>query len=82
MSTLMTEAKTKPVTFRVRSDVLAVLEAAGIVPAEVARQALEKEANRARKLATLKKLREAPSGLKLGVDAVDLLRRDRDSSHG
>ena len=78
----MTEAKTTPVTFRVRSDVLAILREAGIAPADVAREALEREANRARKLATLKKLRGAPSGLRLGVDAADLLRKDRDSSHG
>ncbi|GEM_PF-5917833 len=82
MSGVMTEAKTRPVTFRVRSDVLAALEEAGIAPADVARDALEREANRARKLATLKRLRDTPSGLKLGVDAVELLRKDRDSRHG
>ncbi|HEX2022068.1 MAG TPA: hypothetical protein VHH36_05100 [Candidatus Thermoplasmatota archaeon] len=69
-------------TFRVRTDVLAALEKAGIAPADVARAALEREADRARKLATLKRLRDAPSGLKLGVDAVSLLRKDRETRHG
>lgn len=79
MSTLMSE--TKAVTFRVRTDVLAALEEAGIAPADVARAALEREALRARRLRILKDLRESPSGLKLGFDAVEFIRKDRDSGH-
>lgn len=77
----MTESKTRPISFRVREDILAALEAAGIAPAEVARAALEREASRAKKLAILSRIRERPSGLKLGFDAVEFIRKDRDRGH-
>lgn len=75
----MTEAKTKPVSFRVRTDVLETLEAAGISAAEVAREALEREAVRARKLAALRRIRQEGSKVRVGFDVVDFLRQDRDS---
>lgn len=76
-------AETKPVTFRVRMDVLAALEAAGIAPADVARAALEREASRAKKIALIRKIRERPPSDKfvLGFDATEFIRKDRDSGH-
>lgn len=80
----MPMAETKPVTFRVRTDVLAALEAAGIAPADVARKALEEEAVRAKQLATIRRIR-ARAGkdkFELGFDATEFIRRDRDTDHG
>lgn len=78
----MSMAETKAVTFRVRTDVLAALEAAGIAPADVARKALEAEAIRAKQLATIKKIREDPRRLGLPFDAAEFIRKDRDTDHG
>jgi len=77
----MTEAKTRPISLRVREDLLAVLEAAGISPTEVARQAIEREAERARKLAALTRLQNEAQGVRLGFDATEFIRKDRDT-HG
>lgn len=81
MTLTMTEAKTRPVSFRVPEDVLDALEKAGISVADVARAALQREATKARKLALLKRLRDDPIQLGLGFDVVDFIRRDRDSGH-
>lgn len=80
----MTEALTKPVTFRVRKDILEALEAAGIAPADVARAALEREAIRAKQLATIQKIRgrAGKDKFELGFDATEFIRRDRDTDHG
>lgn len=66
-------------SFRVRTDVLLALEAAGISAADVARDALEREAARARKLAALKRVRQEAAKVRVGFDVVDFLRQDRDS---
>lgn len=75
----MTETKTRPVSIRVRTDVLQVLEEAGISVADVARSALEREAARARKLAALRRVRQEGAKVRVGFDVVDFVRQDRDS---
>ena len=75
----MTEAKTRPLSFRVPIDVLEALEQVGISPTEVAKEALRREASRARKLAALERLRKEAKGFELGFDATEFIRRDRDT---
>lgn len=82
MLTLMSEATTKAITLRVKTDVLAALEAAGIAPADVARAALEREAVRAKQLALIEKIRARKDKFVLGFDATEFIRKDRDSDHG
>lgn len=75
----MSGVKTRPITFRVREDLLKELEAAGISPSDVARAALEREAARARKLAVLENIRSRKEKFVIGFDVVDFIRKDRDS---
>ncbi|MFA5861545.1 MAG: hypothetical protein WDA16_07605 [Candidatus Thermoplasmatota archaeon] len=78
----MTEAKTRPISLRVSSAVLDSLEKAGIAPADVAREALEKAAVRADQLAALQRVRARKDKFELGFDAAESIRKDRDSDHG
>lgn len=84
LSVTMSEAKTKPVTFRVRTDILDALAAAGIAPADVARAALEREAIRAKQMAIIKGIRErtGKDKFELPFDATEFIRKDRDTNHG
>lgn len=75
----MTEAKTRPVSFRVREDILEALQEAGLSPAEIARAALEREAAKARRLALLARIRGRKDKFELGFDAAEFIRKDRDS---
>ncbi|HUR69375.1 MAG TPA: hypothetical protein VM370_09030 [Candidatus Thermoplasmatota archaeon] len=77
-------AATKAITLRVRTDILAALEAAGIAPGDVARAALEREAVRAKQLATIRKIqaRAGKDKFALGFDATEFIRKDRDTDHG
>lgn len=77
----MTEAKTKPISFRVSTEVLQALEDAGLSPVEVAREALEREATKARRLGALERIRSRTDKVHLGFDAVEAIRRDRER-HG
>lgn len=77
----MTEAKTRPISLRVSTDVLDALEEAGIAPADVAREALERAAVRARQLGALQRIRARRDKFALGFDAAEFIRKDRDSDH-
>ncbi|HWH08810.1 MAG TPA: hypothetical protein VNX21_06385 [Candidatus Thermoplasmatota archaeon] len=77
----MTEVKTKPISFRVSTDVLATLEAAGLSATDIARAALEREAAKARRLAALARIRGRKDKFELGFDVVEFIRKDRDT-HG
>lgn len=74
----MTETKTKPVSFRVSTDVLKTLEDAGLSVTDIAREALEREAAKTRKLAALERIRNRAEKVGLGFDAVEAVRQDRD----
>ena len=77
----MTEAKTRPVSIRVPTDVLDALEHAGVSVADVAREALRREARKQRTLAALARAKAESKGFRLGFDVVDFLRKDRESGH-
>lgn len=74
----MTEAKTRPISLRVSVEVLAALEDAGLSPVDIAREALEREATKARRLAALERIRSRTDKVGLGSDATAALRRDRE----
>lgn len=78
-TSLMTEAKTRPISFRVSTDVLAALEAAGLSATEIAKAALEREAAKARRLAALARIRARKDKFELGFDVVEFIRKDRDT---
>lgn len=75
----MTEAKTKPISFRVSTEVLAALEAAGLSATEIAKAALEREAAKVRRASTLNALKATPLKLSADFDAAEFIRKDRDS---
>lgn len=75
----MTGVKTKPMTLRVRVDVLEALDSAGLVPADIARAALEKEASHARRRAVIARVRARTKKINAGFDVVEFLRRERDT---
>lgn len=74
----MSEAKTRPISFRVDVEVLDALEAMGKSPTEISRRALEREAGIVRRLGALRRAQEAGKGLRLPKDAVSLVRELRD----
>lgn len=80
-SSMMTEAKTRPISFRVSTDVLQALEDAGLSAVDVARDALERAATKARRLAALERIRSRTEKVHLGFDAAEAIRQDRDR-HG
>jgi hypothetical protein len=77
----MTEVRTRPISFRVSTEVLQALEEAGLSAVEVARGALEREATKARRLAALERIRTRVDKVNLGFDAAEAIRRDRER-HG
>lgn len=74
----MTEVTTRPISFRVSTEVLAALEEAGLSPTQIAREALEREATKARRLAALERIRGRTEKIGLGFDAAEAIRRDRE----
>lgn len=75
----MSEAKTRPISFRVDVAILDALEAVGKSPTEISRRALEREASIARRLAAFERLQKRGSRIRLPYDAVTMIRQDRDT---
>ncbi|HVL47857.1 MAG TPA: hypothetical protein VM889_04815 [Candidatus Thermoplasmatota archaeon] len=78
MTEKMTESKTRPISLRVREDVLAALEKAGLSATEIARAALEAEATRARRKAVVQSIRQRRARFELGFDGAAFIRKERD----
>lgn len=66
-------------TFRADAALIDTLRAAGLSPEAIAKEAIEREARKVNKLAALRRLDEEARGYRLGFDAVDFIRRDRDT---
>jgi len=74
------DAKTRPISFRVSEAALDALVAAGKSPAEIGRAAIEREARIAKRIALIECLKKHPIKFHADEDSVTIIRRLRDSS--
>lgn len=75
----MSEARTRPISFRVPQDVLDAIEAEGKSPTQIAKAALEREARLARARKVVDEMRQKPVKGRFTRDVASLIREDRDS---
>lgn len=69
------------VSYTIRADakIVDTLRQAGLSPEGIAKEALQREAKKIERLAALRRLEKEAKGFRLGFDATEFIRRDRDS---